>query len=224
MKKSNLSIPIIKSSIENASDYNFDITTKGLQQLSNNKVDDEIVVLIMKKQKDKLENIIVVDGLKFDKKEFGLFINNNGEKLRISSHLTQVDFGMKLKAQIPNAMADIGISSDIKSFYFNFGVDENATTNSAYNLINSISDPNEGELVKLSKSGKKREFQVGKVGMGGIKSEIPSKIRIEYAVEKVKYNLYKITIKEELKPGEYGFIFGAINPGATMKIYDFSVK
>jgi len=91
-------------------------------------------------------------------------------------------------------------------------------------LTNSISDPNEGELVRLSKSGKKREFQVGKVGMGRLKSEIPEKIRIEYKVEKIKFNIYKITVNKNLEPGEYGFIFGAINPGATMKIYDFTIK
>ena len=132
--------------------------------------------------------------------------------------------GMKFKAQIPNVSADIKISADVTTFYFNFNIDENASTNTTYNLTNSISDPNEGELVKLSKAGKQREVQVGKGGMGGIKSEIPAKARVEFNVEKVKYNFYKLTIIKKLEPGEYGFIFGAINPGASMKIYDFSVK
>ncbi len=224
MKKSNLSKPIIINAIESANDFNFDITTKGLKQLSDNKIDDDIVVLIMKKQKNKSENIINIDGIQIEKNEYGLFINENNKKLKINSHLTQVDMGMKLKAQIPNPTSDIIIGNDINTFYLNFNVDENSATNSVYNLTNSISDPNEGELVRLAKNGKKREFQVGKVGMGRLKSEIPEKIRIEYKVEKIKFSIYKITVNKNLEPGEYGFIFGAINPGATMKIYDFTIK
>lgn len=224
MRKANLSKPIIINAIEEASEYNFDITTNGLKQLSDNKIDDEIIVLIMKKQKNKSESTISLDGINFEFNDYGLFINENNKKLKINSHLTQVDMGMKLKAMIPNSSADISIGKNITTFYFNFNADDNTPTNSVFNLTNSISDPNEGELVKLTKSGKKRDFQVGKVGMGKLKSEIPEKIRIEYKVEKIKNNLYKITLNKELEPGEYGFIFGAINPGATMKIYDFNVK
>ena len=224
MKKANLSKPIIINAIESTSDYNFDITTNGLKQLSDNKIDDEIVVLIMKRQKNKSESTINFEGIDFNLNEYGLFINENDIKLKINSHLTQVDMGMKLKAMIPNPSADISIGKDTTTFYFNFNASDNSPTNSVFNVTNSISDPNEGELVKLTKSGKKREFQVGKVGMGRLKSEIPEKIRVEYKVEKIKNNLYKITLKKHLEPGEYGFIFGAINPGATMKIYDFNVK
>lgn len=224
MKRAGLSKPIIINTIEDSSEYNFDITTKGLKQLSDSKIDDEIVVLIMKKQKNKSENLIKIDGIEFNLADYGLFINENGKKIKINSHLTQVDMGMKLKAMIPNSSADISIGKNVTTFYFNFNADDNSPTNSVFNLTNSISDPNEGELVKLTKSGKKREFQVGKVGMGRLKSEIPEKIRIEYKVEKIKNNLYKITINKGLESGEYGFIFGAINPGATMKIYDFNVQ
>lgn len=224
MSKSNLSTPIILSAIENTSKYNFDISTKGLKQLSENKVDDEIVVLMMKKQNNQAENFIKIDGLTFSKNEYGLFINENNKKVKIPSHLTQVDFGIKLKAQIPNPTADIQINNKVNEFYFNFGINENNTTNSTFNLTNSISDPNEGELVILSQKRKKREIQVGKAKLTGIKNEIPAKKRIEYSVKKIKHNLYKITIQKQLEPGEYGFIFGAINGGASMKIYDFSVK
>lgn len=224
MKTSNLSMPIIINAIDNATDYNFDITTKGLKQLSENKVDDDIVVLIMKKQKNKSENIVNIDGIQIDKDEYGLFINENNVKIKINSHLTQVDMGIKMKAIIPNANSDVTISNSTNIFYLNFNSNEDSATNSVYNFGNSISDPNEGELVKLSKNGKKREFQVGKVGMGGIKTEIPEKIRIEYKVEKLKHTIYKITTNKKLEPGEYGFIFGAISPGTTLKIYDFTVK
>lgn len=223
MKKANLSKPIIINALNNETNFNFDISTSALKELSNNKIDDEIIVLMMQKQKDKIENIITVDGLQFAKKEYGLFVNQEGQKVKITSHLTELDFAMKFNAQIPNLTADISISSDVKTFYFNFGLDENNSTNSTFNLTNSITDPNEGELVKLSKIRKKRQFRIGKAGLGGIKMEIPSDIRIEYKIEKIKFNLYKITIEKSLQPGEYAFFFGALSPTA-MKVYDFNVK
>lgn len=224
MKKSKLSKTIIINAIENSDDFNFDISTNGLKQLSDNKIDDEIVLSIMKKQKNKLENIITINGVQFNKNEYGLFVIENNQKIQIVSHLTQVQFGMKIKANIPNVTSDITLKSDVSTFYFNINKDENGPTNTTFNLNNSISDPNEGELIKLSKVSKKREIQVGKANMGGIKTEIPEKARIEYTVEKIKLNFYKLTLKNKLEAGEYGFIFGAINGGASMKIYDFTIK
>jgi len=39
------------------------------------------------------------------------------KNLKINSHLTQVDMGMKLKAQIPNPTSDLIIGNDINTFY-----------------------------------------------------------------------------------------------------------
>lgn len=224
MKKANLSKPIIINAINTAPDYNFDTSAKGLKQLSENSIDDEIVILIMNKQKNKSDNTVTIDGLQFDKDEFGLFIKENGNKVKINSHLTQAQVGRVMKANIPNAVADISINKGVDTFYFNFSSGGDATSNSVFNLNNSISDPNEGELIILSKNGKSREFQAGKLDMKGLKLEIPEKFRIEYKVEKIKHNTYKIIVDRKLDAGEYGFIFGAINPGAAMKIYDFTVK
>lgn len=224
MKKASLSKPIIINAINTATDYNFDTSAKGLKQLSENNIDDEIVILIMNKQKNKYDNVVTIDGLQFDKDEFGLFIKENGKKVKINSHLTQAQVGRIMKANIPNTVADISINKGVNTFYFNFSSGEDATSNSVFNLNNSISDPNEGELVILSKNGKSREFQAGTMDMKGLKLEIPEKSRIEYKVKKIKHNVYKITVDRNLDAGEYGFIFGAINPGAVMKIYDFTVK
>lgn len=224
MKKANLSKTIIINAINNATDYNFDISIKGLKQLSENNIDDEVVILIMNKQKSKSNNVVLIDGLQFDKDEFGLFIKDNGNKAKINSHFTQAQVGRIMKATIPNASADISINRGANTFYFNFSAHNDSTSNSVFNLNNSISDPNEGELVVLSKNGKSREFQAGTLTKSGLKFEIPEKSRIEYKVEKVKHNIYKITTDKNLDAGEYGFIFGAINPGAAMKIYDFTVK
>ena len=228
MKKAKLSKVLILKSIEESEDFNYDTSTNGLKELSENQLADDIIILMMKKQKEKNASIKIVDGINFEKNEFGLFINANNQKVKIISHLTQINFkknvfGANLKATLPKANSEIVVESSIKTFYFNMNVDENASTNTTYNITNSISDPNEGQLVKLSKNGKYREIQLGKFGMGGLKTKIPEKYRVEYKVEKVKYNLYKITV-DKMEPGEYGFIFGAINPGAAMKIYDFTVK
>lgn len=224
MKKSNISKPIIINAINNASDYSFDTSAKGLQQLSDNSIDDDIVVLIMNKQKDNSDNNVLIDGISIAKNEYGLIANDNGKKVKIHSHLSQPEVGRTLRASLQNTTSDISVNKDVNVFYFNFSVDENASSNTSFNLNNSISDPNEGELVKLSKSSKKREFELGKVRIKGLKTEIPEKIRVEYKVEKVKYNIYKLTTVKPLEAGEYGFVFGGIVPGVALKIYDFTVK
>lgn len=224
MKKENLSKPLILNTIKNSSDFNFDTSTKGLKQLSDNGIDDEIVILIMDKQKDKSENNVLIDGISIAKNEYGLIANDNGKKVKIHSHLSQPEVGRTLKTSLQNTTSDISVNKGVNVFYFNFSVDETVTSNTSFNLNNSISDPNEGELVKLSKSSKKREFELGKVRITGLKTEIPEKIRVEYKVEKVKHNIYKLTTVRPLEAGEYGFVFGGVVPGVALKIYDFTVK
>lgn len=48
LTKARISKPIIIQSIEESSNYNYDISVKGLKQLSQSKVDEDIVILLMK--------------------------------------------------------------------------------------------------------------------------------------------------------------------------------
>jgi hypothetical protein len=64
-------------------------------------------------------------------------------------------------------------------------------------------------LLKLQKKGDRREFQVGSFGgIGGGKSGIKRDKEVACSSEHVGIRMYKITLNEDLKPGEYAFFMG----------------
>jgi hypothetical protein len=93
-------------------------------------------------------------------------------------------------------------------------------------------------LIKLNKKGDRREFQVGSFGgVTGGKSGVKRDKEVEIKAEHVGIRTYKVTLDEDLKPGEYGFFMGA-GQSATMsgamggnrsgglaagRIYDFTI-
>jgi len=64
-------------------------------------------------------------------------------------------------------------------------------------------------LIKLNKKGSRREFQVGSFGgVTGGKSGVKRDKEIPFGAEHVGLRTYKLTLEEDLKPGEYGFFMG----------------
>jgi hypothetical protein len=92
-------------------------------------------------------------------------------------------------------------------------------------------------LLKLNKKGDRREFQIGSLGgkMGGGKAGVKSDKEISIEAEHVGIRTYKVTLRQDLKPGEYAFFMatgqqvGGTETGrgtggaATGRIYDFSL-
>jgi hypothetical protein len=91
-------------------------------------------------------------------------------------------------------------------------------------------------LLKLIKKGNRREFQVGGLGgkFGGGKAGLKSDKEVPFESAHVGIRTYKVTLSQDLKPGEYGFFMatgqqvngtqGRGTGGAsTGRIYDFSL-
>jgi hypothetical protein len=93
-------------------------------------------------------------------------------------------------------------------------------------------------LIKLEKKGNRREFQVG--SFGGVtagKSGVKRDKEVEFKSEHVAMRTYRITLANDLKPGEYAFFMGtgqqAMMSNSTVasssggaaagRIYDFTV-
>jgi hypothetical protein len=93
-------------------------------------------------------------------------------------------------------------------------------------------------LIKLNKKSDHREFQIGSFGgVSGGKSGVKKDKEIEIKSEHVGIRTYRVTLGEDLKPGEYGFFMGS-GQSATMsgamggnrsggaaagRIYDFTI-
>ena len=224
LKKSNISKVLILKTIEDTKNYNYDISTFGLQELSKNKVDDDIVILMMNKQKQSEKNSIKVNNIIID--GFGLFIIDNNVKKEIIAHSSSGNaFNMRTIKIGMNGKTSENVIKDKKiTFYYSFDNNSKQNESATLAVFSTIKSPSEGFLVKFEQTKNDRDLDIGKVGRSGFEVRIQKENRVEYTVEKINDNFFKIQVIEDLEPGEYGFIFGEINPGTANRIYDFSLK
>jgi len=93
-------------------------------------------------------------------------------------------------------------------------------------------------LIKLQKKGNRREFQIGSFGgITGGKSGVKRDKELPYHADHVAIRTYRVTLDEDLKPGEYAFFMGtgqqSMMSSATIgsssggsaggRIYDFTI-
>jgi hypothetical protein len=71
-------------------------------------------------------------------------------------------------------------------------------------------------LIKLNKKGDRREFQVGSFGgITGGKAGVQRDKEIPFKADHVGIRIYRITLNDDLKPGQYAFFMGT-GQAATM--------
>lgn len=77
-------------------------------------------------------------------------------------------------------------------------------------------DSSDYVLIKLNKKGDRREFQVGSFGgITGGKAGVQRDKEIPFQAEHVGIRIYRITLSQDLKPGQYAFFMGT-GQAATM--------
>ena len=78
-----------------------------------------------------------------------------------------------------------------------------------YLYVPDGADSSDYVLLKLNKKGDRREFQIGSFGgITGGKSGVQREKEVQFHAEHVGIRVYKLTLDEALKPGEYGFFMG----------------
>lgn len=130
--------------------------------------------------------------------------------------------GMRVKAAINGAVANVSTVEKAPTFYFYF--DQEAQGLGAAG--GAVTSPNEFSLIRFEKKKDKREAVVGSVGIGGTKAGLRDKDQIDFKIDQISPGVYKIVPTGTLLPGEYGFISGAIGSGAnaTFRVFDFTVN
>jgi hypothetical protein len=139
----------------------------------------------------------------------------------------------KLKAEIPGARAATRSMEARPVFYFYFP-DMNGL--GSFGGSDMITSPNQFSLLGLEAKKDHRETQIARVGFASAQTGSDEKKQIPFSSERIKSGVYKLTMKESLKPGEYAFIMatrGASAPigawgggggsGTSVVIYDFGV-
>jgi len=107
-----------------------------------------------------------------------------------------------------------------------------------YLYVPDGSDSSDYVLIMLNKKSDHREFQIGSFGgVSGGKSGVKRDKEIPVKAEHMGIRTYKLTLAEDLKPGEYGFFMGTgqsstmsgarggnrSGGAASGRVYDFSI-
>jgi len=107
-----------------------------------------------------------------------------------------------------------------------------------YIYVPDGSDSSDYVLITLNKKSDHREFQIGSFGgVTGGKSGVKKDKKVPVKAEHMGIRVYKITLAEDLKPGEYGFFMGTgqmstmagarggnrSGGAASGRVWDFSV-
>lgn len=145
--------------------------------------------------------------------------------------LTMGIASMSVKVAIAGQTARVTTSNEAPSFYFFFDASNPATANIssswASGSAQTVSSPSEFTLIKLAEKDGRREARVGSLNIAGAKSGVMDKDRIAFDYEMVREGVYKVTLKQPLQPGQYGFIYalagGGTNGAMTARIFDFEV-
>jgi hypothetical protein len=130
----------------------------------------------------------------------------------------------KLKAEIPGQRATTRAMDSRPVFYMYFP-DMNGL--GSFGGSDMITSPNQFSLLGLEIKKDHRETQIAKMGFASQETGSDEKRQIQFSSERIKSGVYKLSMKQSLKPGEYAFIMatkGAGNAtGSSVVIYDFGV-
>jgi hypothetical protein len=138
---------------------------------------------------------------------------------------------MSVKVAIAGQSARVVSTTGAPSFYFFFDASNpataNLTSNWAAGSAQTVSSPSEFTLIKLMEKQGRREARVGSMNIGGAKTGVMDHDRIPFDYQMVREGVYKVTIRQSLPAGQYGFIYalsgGGTGGAMTARIFDFAV-
>lgn len=127
----------------------------------------------------------------------------------------------KWKVIVNGARANFRIPDSKPHFWFYFA-------NSGGAFSSGPSSPSDFTLVKLDRHGSHRELVVGKAGLTGVSSGVPSNDTISLNAKQVSPGIYETVPAKQLKAGEYAFLpagQGALALSMTGgKLFDFEIE
>lgn len=138
---------------------------------------------------------------------------------------------MSVKVAISGDAARVVAPSAAPSFYFFFDASNpqtaNLTSSWAAGSAQAVSSPSEFTLIRLMQKSGRREARVGSMNIAGAKTGVMDHDRIPFDYQMVREGVYKVTLKQSLPAGQYGFIYALTGGGAggamTARIFDFAV-
>ena len=211
----------------------FDVSTNSLIDLSNNKVSTDVINEMMRVSNVINENTQINSGDPNTMHKQGIYLYNPNDT---ANPLQKIDAGIVAGYRSSGGgyggfggssrMADLSGSESMMKinernpvFYFYF---DNGSGNRGGDWFQATS-PKEFMLVNLEVKKGNRFFKVGSSSYAyatdNSKSGISPKDQISFDYVQVSEGIYKITLKNSLKKGEYCFVLAS----NTNKVFDFGV-
>ena len=215
---------------------NFDVSTNALVHLKSSGIDDEVITEMMSAEgRDKNSNANPNDPK--SPHETGIYYLESGTMVQLepsvistakagSALLTNMTYGLaqtQNKAMLDGANSKSQLHDKSPVFYFYFDVTKTSLSNQYW--YGSTTNPKEFILVKFKSNSKRREMVTGSWDpWSGGSSGIDEKYKTPFEIEKISPGIFKEYFKEEIKSGEYCFIYGgAVNGRGNNQVYDFGV-
>jgi hypothetical protein len=96
-------------------------------------------------------------------------------------------------------------------------------------LPGAVTSPNEFSLIHFDVSGGHRQAVLSQFSLTGIKSGVMDKAKVSFSYTDVLPGVFKVTPDDDLRPGEYGFVYSTTGAGTGFggmlgaRIFDFAV-
>ncbi|MFB9053446.1 hypothetical protein ACFFVB_10195 [Formosa undariae] len=216
----------------NSSNVDFDASISALTELKNAGVSTDILSVVMKKSKSDTKSqtgiyfLSATDDL--DRILPSVFSSSNSNAT--AQKLVSGFINSKQKAQLLRTQSNNIIKSGKQKFVFIFSSNEidNMQTGMSDWWFKTATSPNEFVLVKLDVNERKnlREMVIGKSSSLSSTKGISAKDAIDFTIEEMGNNKFKVATPEPLSPGEYCFIYqGNVPTGrANQSVFDFSIQ
>lgn len=215
-----LSDEVIITKIHSASkpeDLAFDTSTEGLKALKAAKVSDAVIKVMINPAPSAAAApaaatpataAAVANDPNLPPQEVGVYWKDGYTFIRVEGEMvSQAKVGGRA-----GSMFTYGMRSEHWDAYVNGPTSKNRVKDRRPLFYLYVPDGDSAAdfvLIKLEKKGNRREFQVGSFGgVTGGKSGVKRDKEVAFKAEHVAVRTYRLTLDDDLKPGEYGFFMG----------------
>ena len=245
-----LSDEVIITKIHSASkpeDLAFDTSTEGLKALKAAKVSDAVIKVMINPAPSAAAApaavapataVVVANDPNLPPQEVGVYWKDGYTFIRVEGEMvSQAKVGGRA-----GSMFTYGMRSEHWDAYVNGPTSKNRVKDRRPLFYLYVPDGDSAAdfvLIKLEKKGNRREFQVGSFGgVTGGKSGVKRDKEVPFKAEHVAVRTYRLTLDDDLKPGEYAFFMGTgqqtmmsggssggskSGGSASGRVYDFTV-
>ena len=243
-----LSDEVIITKIHSASkpeDLAFDTSTEGLKALKAAKVSDAVIKVMINPAPSAAAApaaaapaAAVANDSNLPPQEVGVYWKDGFTFIRVEGEMvSQAKVGGRA-----GSMFTYGMRSEHWDAYVNGPTSKNRVKDRRPLFYLYVPDGDSAAdfvLIKLEKKGNRREFQVGSFGgVTGGKSGVKRDKEVPFKAEHVAVRTYRLTLDDDLKPGEYAFFMGTgqqtmmsgggsggskSGGSASGRVYDFTV-